>query len=243
MTNKKAHYEINAVRLFRSSDTAVLSTISKSSDSYPFGSFVTFSSSTHRELVIYASDIAEHTKNILHDSRACATIFSVANNGDKQASARLSLIGDLVKVRADDYKSYESRFIKFLPESEEYSRMHGFNFYKLNIKKARWIGGFGQIGWLDIAGWTTKIPVWKKDELAMIKHMNDDHRNVICSALNANFGIADQSAKMLALCTDGYFVLSKDQRYFVAFEKPCYSSGAVRAALVTHAKAYRSFEL
>ena len=80
MINKKAQYEINAVRLFRSSDTAVLSTISKSSDSYPFGSFVTFSSSTHRELVIYASDIAEHTKNILHDPRACATIFSTATD-------------------------------------------------------------------------------------------------------------------------------------------------------------------
>ena len=243
MINKKNQYEINAVRLFRSSDTAVLSTISKSSDSYPFGSFVTFASSTHRELVIYASDIAEHTKNILHDPRACATIFSAATDGDKQTSERLSLIGDLVKVETDDQKSYESRFIKFLPESKEYSRMHGFNFYKLNINKARWIGGFGQIGWLDIADWITKTPAWKEDELSMIKHMNDDHHNVVFSALNANFGIADQDAKMLALCTDGYFVLSEDQRYFIAFEEPCYSAGAVRAALVKHAKAYRSFEL
>ena len=27
--------------------------------------------------------------------------------------------------------------------------MHDFKFYQLTIKHARWIGGFGQIAWLD----------------------------------------------------------------------------------------------
>ena len=243
MSITKTEYEQAAVGLLRSSDTAVLSTISRSSDNYPFGSFITFASNTNRELLVYASDIAEHIKNILSDSRACATIFSVTTQGDKQTSARLSLIGDLVRVRADDTKNCEARFIKFLPESKEYSRMHGFNFYRLEIKKARWIGGFGQIGWLETSDWSTKAPAWEKNEAAMIEHMNGDHQNVICSALNAKFGIVDHDAEMLALCSDGYYISSGSGHYFIAFDQPCYSEGSVRAALVTQARAYRSFEL
>ena len=136
---KLQKYEFNATQLFRESDTAVLSTISESSDSYPFGSFTTYSSNINRELIIYASDLAEHTKNILSDTRSCVTIFSLASGGDKQASSRLSLIGDFSKVEANDHDKYANRFVKFLPKSAAYSLMHGFNFYKLSIIKARWI--------------------------------------------------------------------------------------------------------
>ena len=243
MTNSKAQYELDAVALFRSSDTAVLSTLSKSSDNYPFGSFVTFASNGNRELLVYASDIAEHTKNILNDSRACATIFSVANQSDKQAGARLSLIGDLTRVDDNEVGAYQARFLKFLPASETYSRIHGFNFYKLGVIKARWIGGFGQIGWLDTIHWTATVPSWQKHESPMIEHMNDDHRNVVCSALKAKFNIADPKAEMFALCTDGYYIMSAGNRYFIAFNQPCYSESAIRAALVQQANAYRSFEL
>jgi len=243
MKDSKADYELNAVALFRSSNTAVLSTLSKSTNDYPFGSFVTFVSNSNRDLFIYASDIAEHTKNILNDARACVTICSISKDDDKQTSARLSLIGDLIRVPVAETDACLSRFFKFLPDSERYSRIHGFNFYKLNILKARWIGGFGQIGWLDMKHWATNVPKWEKSEAAMIEHMNQDHSNVICSALNAHFGIADPNAQMLALCTDGYFILSTGQQYFIPFDQPCYSGSSIRAALVQQAKAYRSFEL
>ena len=53
----------------------------------------------NRELIIYASDLAENTKNIWKDSRACATIFSLSTEDDKQASSRLSVIGDFSKIK------------------------------------------------------------------------------------------------------------------------------------------------
>ena len=243
MKDSKADYELNAIALFRSSNTAVLSTLSKSTNDYPFGSFVTFVSNSNRDLFIYASDIAEHTKNILNDARACVTICSISKDDDKQTSARLSLIGDLIRVPAAETDACLSRFFKFLPDSERYSRIHGFNFYKLNILKARWIGGFGQIGWLDIKHWAANVPRWENNEAAMIEHMNQDHSNVICSALNAKFNLAQPNAQMLALCIDGYYILSAGLTYFIPFDQPCYNEKAIRAALVQQAKAYRSFEL
>ncbi|MDG0968719.1 MAG: DUF2470 domain-containing protein [Porticoccaceae bacterium] len=243
MNDTKTSFELEAVDLFRSSETAILSTLSKSTNSYPFGSFTTYATSYNRDLFIYASDIAEHTKNILHDSRACVTITSVTTDGDKQTSPRLSLIGDLVPVNNQDTKKCETRFLKFLPESERYSQIHGFNFYQLKIVKARWIGGFGRIAWLNNHHWTVENPSWGKNESAMVEHMNQDHCNVIGSALNAKFGISDPDAEMIAICTDGYYIKSKTKRYFIGFDQPCYSQETVRSALVKQAHAYRSYEL
>ena len=130
-----------------------------------------------------------------------------------------------------------------MPDSIKYSRIHGFKFYKLEILKVRLIGGFGHIGWLDTAHWKAEIPQWQKNEAAMIEHMNQDHSNVICSALNAMFDHKDPNAKMLALCTDGYYILSAGRQYFVQFDEPCYSDKSVRDALIKQAEAYRAFEL
>jgi putative heme iron utilization protein len=243
MKDIKLPSELEAVNLFRSSETAILSTLSKSTDNYPFGSFTTYATSCNRDLFVYTSDIAEHTKNILHDSRACLTITSVTTDGDKQTSPRLSLIGDLVPVNSQDIKKCKTRFLTFLPKSEKYSQMHGFNFYQLNIIKARWIGGFGKIAWLNNHHWIMENPSWEKNESAMIEHMNQDHRNVIGSALNATFGISDPEAKMIAICTDGYYIKSKTKCYFIGFDQPCYSQETVRRALVKQAHAHRSYEL
>ncbi|MFL3649010.1 MAG: HugZ family protein [Oceanospirillaceae bacterium] len=243
MNTSNTQYELDAVNLFRSSNTAILSTLSKSTDGYPFGSFVTTVSHSNRELFIYASDIAEHTKNILNDSKACVTLSSVNSQGDKQASSRLSLMGDLTKISSEDIQNCQARFFKFLPESEKYSYIHGFHFYRLKILKARWIGGFGQIGWLDTTHWTAATPDWHDGEETIIQHMNEDHSNVICSGLNGVFGIIDSNAKMFALCTDGYFILSKEAQFFMPFNQPCYHEQDVRAALIKQAKAYRAFEV
>ena len=76
-----------------------------------------------------------------------------------------------------------------------------------------------------------------------MQHMNEDHSNVICSGLNGVFGIIDSNAKMFALCTDGYFILSKEVQFFMPFNQPCYHEQDVRAALIKQAKAYRAFEV
>jgi putative heme iron utilization protein len=243
MSKAKEKYEPNAVELFRTSDTAVLSTISKSSQDYPFGSFTTFASNINRELIIYASDLAEHTKNICTDSRACATIFSLSTEDDKQASSRLSLIGDFSKIKESELETYANRFIKFLPKSASYAQMHGFNFYKLSIIKARWIGGFGEIAWLDTSNWTREVPKWGKNEKEMINHMNEDHQNVIASALNQKFAIQDEKSKILAMCIDGYYVNANNILYFIPFKVPCFSEKSIRAELVRQAHQNRPFEI
>ncbi len=235
--------DLSPVELFRSSDEAVLSTISKSTQDYPFGSFITFMSNTNRDVILYASDIAQHTANFTRDSRACITICGANLKQDKQDRARLSLIGDISKIVDEDADRISSRFFKLFPNSTSYSLVHGFHFYLFKSLRARWIGGFGEIAWLNEHHWQAVAPQWTKNETSMINHMNEDHRNVICSALNARYGVKDPLAEMLALCTDGYYSLSSGERYFIGFDQPCYTEKEVRDALVHQAKSFRPFEI
>ena len=234
-------YEKLAINLMRNCREGVLSTVSKKYEGYPFGSFVTFISGADRSIIFYASDIAQHTINLKNNSKACITLFNLSE-GDKQDSARLSLMGDVKKIDKD-VEEISRQFIEFFPESSQYSNMHDFNFYCLNISQVRWIGGFGKIAWLSSTNWNPIRPKWLKQEKSMIEHMNEDHSNSIVSALNAKLGIKDKHAKMLRLTIDGYYVSSKNKIYFLDFNLPCFTVKQYRDKLVEQAKEYRDFEL
>ena len=240
---KRKKYELDAVHLYRTTNAAILSTMSNKYEGYPFGSFITYVSDRNRTLFMYTSDIAQHTKNLKSNPKACVTLFKLDTDYDKQNSSRLTLMGDLKTVSNEELDDCQDRFIKFLPESKKYSSMHDFKFYKLVISRVRWIGGFGDIAWLNPKNWNDEKPKWSKNETMMIDHMNEDHANVVQSALNAQYGIKDKKAQMIALTIDGYYISSKENIYFINFDKPVIKALDYRKILVKQAKEYRSYEL
>ena len=242
MENYNKNHEKEATVFYRSDKIAILSTISKQHNGYPFGSFVTYVSGWDRTIFLYLSDLADHTKNLKKDHRSCITIYKKNNSGDVQNSARLTLIGDLKKVQDSIYKACKERFHNFFPESKAYEQMHDFNFYQISITQARWIGGFGKISWLDPKNWKN-VPVdWFGSEKNMIDHMNEDHSNTIRSALHAVHDIKDKEAVMIGLSIDGYYIRSKGNVFFINFDYPVCTSKEYRNVLIELSKKYRSFE-
>ena len=238
---KKNKYELNAIKLLRNSKIGILSTHSKQYKGFPFGSFVTFCSGKNREIFFYFSDLAEHTKNLNLNSKSSLTIFKTKkNSNDLQDSKRLTLIGEIKKISKENDKEISDHFFNIIKESKKYSQFHDFNFYRFTIKEGRWIGGFGQIGWLDSKMWLNIDIGWKKAEKAIIYHMNEDHSDSIIASLNAQHKIYDDKAKMVALTIDGYYVDSNNRLYFIYFDKPCISRSEYKDTLVKQSKEYKS---
>ena len=242
MHDQTQEYELNAVKLYRTSTTGILSTISKDYENYPFGSFITYLSGRSRTMYLYLSEIAQHTKNLNHQSKACVTVFKT-HSGDKQNSQRLTIMGDLKQVSKNNINYCEQLFFTHFPESQRYSSFHKFHFYQLEIKHIRWIGGFGKIAWLKSKHWINQEPKWSKSEHNIIQHMNNDHKKNIVSALHAQYNIKDVNAMMVFLTIDGYYVQSNDKLYFINIPKTCYNSEEYREALIELAKQQKSFEL
>ena len=233
-------YESDAVKLMRANNVAVLSTLSKKYNNFPFGSFITYVTGQDRSIYIYASDIAEHTKNIIKNSKSCLTIFKLKVNQDKQNSSRLSIMGDFKKIRNEkDIENCKDRFFKFLPDSKTYSSMHDFNFYKMKPDKMRWIGGFGEIAWLKDKFWMSDNPDWSNEEISIVSHVNNDHKDVIIATLKGVHNIYDKNVEVLSLSIDGYYLKTNNEILYIPFDYPCNNTKQVRDEFINHAKKFK----
>lgn len=128
----------------------VLSTYSVDVDGFPFGSVTPYGLTAAYHLLIYISDIAQHTKNIRQDNRVALTILEPGQAAaeDPQAHGRVTVMGkaSIVDDAEDDpFQRYFQRF----PEAKSYKNAHGFNLFRIEPVRVRYIGGFGKIFWLE----------------------------------------------------------------------------------------------
>ena len=78
-----------ARQLFLQESFGVLSTISVDLPGYPFGSVTPYCADEQGRPVLYISHIAQHTRNILADSRVSLTVFEMTRGvTDVQAQGR-----------------------------------------------------------------------------------------------------------------------------------------------------------
>jgi putative heme iron utilization protein len=127
----------------------VLATLSARHGGWPFASVAPYALSGQGEPVLLLSDLAEHTRNILADSRASLFVQDQASLADPQAGARVTLLGTVERVSADEEESARMRYLARYAESREYLWLGDFKFYVLRLVAARFVGGFGDMGWID----------------------------------------------------------------------------------------------
>jgi putative heme iron utilization protein len=77
----------------------VLSTISVDVPGYPFGSLTPYCVDRECRPIIYASFIAQHTKNFLADPKVSLTVIEAANDSsDVQAYGRVTCVGNIQQI-------------------------------------------------------------------------------------------------------------------------------------------------
>ena len=79
--------------LLRRTPAGVLSTWSQSMPGYPFGSLTPFAMTHEGRPLLWVSRLAEHTRNLAAEPRACLTVTE-AGEGDPQALGRASVLGE-----------------------------------------------------------------------------------------------------------------------------------------------------
>src|SRR5215472_16683374 len=169
MESSKKAEEIRA--MLARERTGLLSTLSVKEPGWPFGSIAPYAQLESGEPVILISDIAEHTRNIRHDSRVQA---------NPQAGARVTLLGYAVPVPPPYLQHARYLYSYRFPNSSDYSSAHDFSLYTLIALQVRYIGGFGDIHWMageapiDHAAESDIDPL-APHVLGICNHMNADH--------------------------------------------------------------------
>jgi putative heme iron utilization protein len=237
-----------ARQFLRSTQHGILSTHSIKFAGYPFGSVTPFILGHDGHPIILISTIAEHTKNIIANPKVSLLVF--AKGDDLQANARLTLIGEAESIGKDD-TNLMARYSRYFPESVGYFAMHDFSFYRININQARYIAGFGKMGWvagsdMNIQPETTNIAALEAD---MVNHMNQDHADSLVQYCQHFHNITPERALLIGIDSDGFdveAVLSNHDKVDdikmlrFSFESPIFDTSSARAAFVAMSKQVRA---
>ena len=174
MSDKSASAS-QAREFLRTEHSGVLSTQSRVLEGYPFGSVVPYCLDSDGYPVILISSLAQHTRNIAKNTKVSLT---VAQSGvdDVQAGARLTWVGDAEPITDE---AAIQRYYRFFPESRGYHNTHNFDFYRIVPVRSRYIGGFGDIHWLENALIAEANPFAGSVEEGVVSHMNEDHASAL----------------------------------------------------------------
>jgi putative heme iron utilization protein len=125
--------------------SGVLATLSARHAGWPFASVAPYALTEHGEPLLLLSQLAEHTRNLRTDNRASLFVQDDAAE-DPQASMRVTLLG---RVEAIDDAALLERYVARHSQAVEYLAMADFGLHVLRVETARFVGGFGDMGWLD----------------------------------------------------------------------------------------------
>src|SRR3569832_2437286 len=147
-----------------------LATHSTQLPGYPFTSVLPFMPDANHCPVFLISRLAEHTANLLADPRARFLVFRPQETS-VLAGERLSLLGKVERI--DAAPELAARYVRYQPEAEQYLALGDFAFFRLQPERARYIGGFAKMGWLQQDEWANLHPLPLTEEAGLLQKLAD----------------------------------------------------------------------
>lgn len=132
-------------RLLRLGAAAALGTQSASVEGYPFVSSLPYVLDGACRPLFLISGLAEHTRNLLANPRA--SLLVLEGEGGRLDQGRATLLGRVLPATLDE--GTQARYLRYRPEAADYLALGDFRFFRMEPDRARFIGGFGRMGWLD----------------------------------------------------------------------------------------------
>ncbi|WP_322031808.1 HugZ family protein [Paraburkholderia sp. J76] len=162
------------LHLLHQAPTGTLATHSREPAGFPYPTLLPFAPDARHRPVILVSRLAEHTRNLLGDSRA-GFLVAHAPDADVLNAPRATLLGRFEPVGAGAHETTEGnealarRYVRYHPDAERYLALGDFTFWVMRVERLRYIGGFGAMGWMDGADLDPLEPLAASDETTLIR--------------------------------------------------------------------------
>lgn len=233
--------------LVSSTTRGSLSTLALDPPGYPYGSVASYGLDDRGNPLLFVSLMAEHTQNALRDPRASLLVTEQAPEGaDPLASGRVTLMGELHVVGDGGRAEARDRYLGANPAAAYYIDFGDFDFYRLDVRSIRYVGGYGRMSWVSAADYAAAEPDPLADAAAgIIEHMNADHADAQVLFCQRLLGRADTvSATMSAVDRYGFEMIAVGPTGRAAvrlgFPQPCDTGADVRTAMVAMVAAARA---
>lgn len=158
----------SAIHLLHRASFGALATQAAQMPGYPFATALPFvPDETHCPLFLL-SGLAEHTKNLLANPHA-SLLVTDPDHASVLESPRMTLVGDVERIDASPEMA--ARYVRYQPDAAQYLELGDFAFFRLTPKRARYIGGFAQMGWLEQDAWDAAHVLGLDEEAALLRDL------------------------------------------------------------------------
>lgn len=140
----------DAVDLVKDGKLAALGTSDKGQ---PFVSLTPYALDANGRPFVYISTMAFHTKNLKAKPES-SLMVAKADEENLFNSARLTFVGKMTLVTDKDEVDLQKIYFDKYPEAKDLAKAHEFGFYRMEVEKLHYIGGFGDVHWIKGSDWS-----------------------------------------------------------------------------------------
>jgi len=207
----------SARQLLRAHRYGALGTLSQKFDGHPFTSITPYLVDFDGSVLILISGLAEHTKNILNDSRASLVSHNQADPRI-QTQGRVTLVGHA--AHQPDRADCAKRYLRYFAETRNWYELPDFNFYRITPLAIRYIGGFGDIHWIGNENYLLQRYPLMQQEDSLIEE------------LNLHPALQKRGAMLIGVDCDGYDLVVNGAVVRHEFAELTLDAAAARAAIL-----------
>ena len=228
----------SAHKLLREARSGALATLMPGSGD-PYCSLVNVATAADGSPLLLISRLAVHTKNVLADPRV-SLMLDERREGDPLEGARVMLMGTAEKT--EDAQA-RRRYLDRQPEAQMFAGFGDFGFYRIELKGAHLVAGFGRIVDLkprdiltDLAGADALVGA----EEDVVAHMNADHADATRLYATRLLGARDGEWRCVGCDPEGLELQLGRQALRLDFPQRVASPGALRHVLKNLAEEARA---
>jgi putative heme iron utilization protein len=196
----------------------------------PYCSLVNVATEADGSPLLLISRLAVHTKNILADARV-SLMLDERKEGDPLEGARVMLMGTAALT---DNPAARRRYLARQPEAEMFVGFKDFAFYRIDLKGAHLVAGFGRIVDLtatDVLTDLSEAEALVEAEADICAHMNEDHADAVRLYATKLLGAPDGEWRCVGCDPAGLELQSGRSALRLPFPRPVTSPGVLRQVL------------
>jgi putative heme iron utilization protein len=230
--------KVAAKKLLREGRSGALATLMPGSGD-PYCSLVNIATAADGAPVLLISRLAVHTKNILADPRV-SLMIDERKEGDPLQGARVMLMGT---ASATDDPDVRRRYLVRQPEAEMFAGFADFAFYRIALKGAHLVAGFGRI--VDLKPQDILTDISDASELVaaepgILAHMNEDHAEACRLYATRLLGAADGAWRCVGCDPEGLELQNERIALRLPFPQRVRATGVLRQVLKQMAEQARA---
>lgn len=225
-------------RLMRGRRTATLAT-ALAAGAWPYASLVLTAVDHDASPILLLSRLAEHTRNLEAEPRACLLFDGTEGLESPLTGARASVLGRAERTAEGRLRE---RFLARHPDAAGYVGFADFGFFRFNVERAHLVAGFGRIHWAERADvlYAGETAALGDREADIVAHMNRDHADAVQLYAAKLCGAEGDGWRMTGCDPEGLDLARGPATLRLEFGRPVADAEEARAELVRLVKRART---